>query len=80
MVNFIFLILHVMSQNWSRKLVVFLGIAWFSTAIDAQVPPIQSFGLTNAEQDQRTRQQQESRERAAAINAPAVRGEAIARA
>ncbi|WP_354688166.1 hypothetical protein [Cupriavidus plantarum] len=43
-------------------------------------PPSQSAALTNAEQDQRTRQQQESRERAAAINAPAVRGEAIARA
>jgi len=48
---------------------------------NAQVPtPGQSAALTNAEQDQRTRQQQEARERAAIVQAPAVRAEAIATA
>ncbi|MWL91012.1 ShlB/FhaC/HecB family hemolysin secretion/activation protein [Cupriavidus sp. SW-Y-13] len=47
----------------------------------AQVPPPSGqAALTNAEQDQRNRQQQEARERAAVVNAPAVRAEAIARA
>ncbi|WP_454766899.1 ShlB/FhaC/HecB family hemolysin secretion/activation protein [Cupriavidus campinensis] len=48
----------------------------------AQVPPTpgQAAALSNAEQDQRTRQQQEARERAAAVQAPAVRAEAIAAA
>ncbi|WP_137928619.1 POTRA domain-containing protein, partial [Cupriavidus sp. 2SB] len=44
------------------------------------VPPSGQAALTNAEQDQRNRQQQEARERAAVVNAPAVRAEAIARA
>lgn len=57
----------------------------FALVIGTSAPVVsaqaqQSVALTNAEQDQRARQQQESRERAAAINAPAVRGEAIARA
>lgn len=46
----------------------------------AQALPSQSAALTNAEQDQRTRQQQEARERAAIVQAPAVRAEAIAAA
>ncbi len=36
--------------------------------------------LSNAEQDQRTRQQQEARERAATVQAPAIRAEEIAAA
>ncbi|PWK30438.1 hypothetical protein C7419_1161, partial [Cupriavidus plantarum] len=59
-----------------------IAVIFYASNANAQVPhpPTQSVALTNAEQDQRTRQQQESRELAAAINAPAVRGEAIARA
>ncbi|MEN7530751.1 POTRA domain-containing protein [Cupriavidus sp. DL-D2] len=44
------------------------------------LPSGQAAALTNAEQDQRNRQQREARERAAAVNAPTVRAEAIARA
>ncbi|NYI01544.1 ShlB/FhaC/HecB family hemolysin secretion/activation protein [Cupriavidus plantarum] len=56
-----------------------IAVIFYASNANAQVPhpPTQSVALTNAEQDQRTRQQQESRERAAAINAPAIRGEAI---
>lgn len=46
----------------------------------AQVPPDPSAVLTRADQDQRTRQQQEARERAATVQAPAVRAQAIAAA
>lgn len=58
------------------------GVVQVSFAIAQPVPasPSQSAALTNAEQDQRTRQQQEARERAAIVDAPAVRAEAIARA
>jgi len=60
-----------------------LGISTIQSLAWAQIPP--SLGrdvsaLTNAEQDQRTRQQREARERAAVVDAPAVRAEAAARA
>ncbi|MCA3232362.1 MAG: ShlB/FhaC/HecB family hemolysin secretion/activation protein, partial [Cupriavidus sp.] len=51
-----------------------------STAQTSPLAPRQSAALPNAEQDQRTRQQQEARERAAIVDAPAVRAEATARA
>ncbi|URF06794.1 ShlB/FhaC/HecB family hemolysin secretion/activation protein [Cupriavidus campinensis] len=59
-----------------------VGIALPVLPAHAQVVPTpgQSAALTNAEQDQRTRQQQEARERAATVQAPAVRAEAIAAA
>lgn len=59
-----------------------VGIALPVLPAHAQAVPSpgQSAALTNAEQDQRTRQQQEARERAATVQAPAVRAEAIAAA
>lgn len=59
-----------------------LGLSSFPSAVTAQVPPTpgQAAALSNAEQEQRNRQQQEARERAAIVDAPAVRAEAIARA
>jgi len=58
-----------------------VSLSGLSSSVMAQIaPPSGQATLTNAEQDQRNRQQQEARERAAVVNAPAVRAEAIARA
>lgn len=59
-----------------------MGLSSIPSHVMAQVPPSpgQAAALSNAEQDQRTRQQQEARERAALVQKPTVRAEAIARA
>lgn len=60
-----------------------LGLSSLPSSVMAQVPPIPNqaaAALSNAEQEQRNLQQRESRERAAIVDAPAVRAEAIARA
>lgn len=60
-----------------------LALAAHSQATNAQAFPLnpgQSAALNNAEQEQRSRQQQEARERAAVVEAPVVRAEAITRA
>lgn len=58
------------------------GLSSLSSSVTAQVPSPsgQAAALNNAEQDQRNRQQQEARERAAIVDAPAVRAETAARA
>jgi len=58
------------------------GLSSLPSSVMAQVSPTpgQAAALSNAEQEQRNRQQQEARERAAIVDAPAVRAEAIARA
>ncbi|CAG9182556.1 ShlB/FhaC/HecB family hemolysin secretion/activation protein [Cupriavidus pampae] len=73
----------LMFQNQNQLAsAIAIGIACYASATNAQVPPTpgQSAALNNAEQDQRTRQQQEARERAAIVDARAVRAEEIAKA
>ncbi|RWA54165.1 hypothetical protein AU476_11250 [Cupriavidus sp. UYMSc13B] len=56
------------------------GMLMVSGTLRAQVnpSPAQSAALSNAEQDQRTRQQQEARERAQSVQAPVVRAAEVA--
>lgn len=69
------------SSQIARIASLALGLSTIPLLALAQVPPSRgrATALPNAEQDQRTRQQQEARERAAIIEAPAVRAEATAR-
>jgi hemolysin activation/secretion protein len=75
------LCLHVSPiHEFAIGIATVVGVAVLNLPAHAQLPPVgpaQAAALSNAEQDQRIRQQQDARERSAVVKAPSVRGDDI---